>query len=99
MRLRRRQGARAERELPQPACVTGPQGRYAMTALWRLSALPVLLLLPAGLAQAADTKEVHKTVPLDRDGRVSIETFKGSITVTTWERTEGGGGGGIATGG
>jgi hypothetical protein len=52
---------------------------------------PVSLLsiaLAAGSAAGADYKEVHKTVPLDPDGRVSIETFKGWIDVTTWERPE-----------
>ncbi len=46
------------------------------------------LILAAGVAQAADTKEVHRTVPLDPDGRVSIDTYKGSVTVTTWDRRE-----------
>jgi hypothetical protein len=46
------------------------------------------LLTAASSAQAADTKEVHRTLALDRDGRVSVNTYKGSITVTTWERPE-----------
>lgn len=46
------------------------------------------LILAAGIARAADTKEVRRIVPLDRDGRVSIETFKGSVTVTSWDRSE-----------
>lgn len=52
------------------------------------SAILAALVLSAGVAQAADTKEFHQTVPLDRDGRVSLETFKGSVTVTTWDRPE-----------
>jgi len=43
--------------------------------------------LAAG-AQASDIKEVHKTLALDKDGRVSIHTYKGSVTVTTWDRPE-----------
>lgn len=46
------------------------------------------LLTAASSVQAADTKEVHRTLALDRDGRVSVNTYKGSITVTTWERPE-----------
>ncbi len=46
------------------------------------------LLLASNLAQAADTKEFHQTIPLDRDGRVSVETFKGSVDVKTWDRPE-----------
>jgi hypothetical protein len=42
----------------------------------------------AGAAQAADTKEVHRTVALDRDGRVSVNTYKGTVAVTTWDRPE-----------
>jgi hypothetical protein len=46
------------------------------------------LLTAASAAQAADTKEVHRTLALDRDGRVSVSTYKGTIAVTTWERPE-----------
>jgi hypothetical protein len=45
-------------------------------------------LTSAAAAQAADTKEVHRTVALDRDGRVTVHTFKGSVTVTTWDKPE-----------
>ncbi|MGE5277993.1 MAG: hypothetical protein ACM3SU_13430 [Acidobacteriota bacterium] len=44
--------------------------------------------LAAAAAAGADFKEVRRTVPLDPDGRVSIETFKGSIDVTAWDRPE-----------
>jgi len=52
------------------------------------AALVSAFFLAANLAQAADTKEVHKTVPLDKDGRVSVDTFKGSVDVKTWDRPE-----------
>ena len=45
-------------------------------------------LTSAAAAQAADTKEVHRTVALDRDGRVTVHTFKGTVTVTTWDKPE-----------
>ena len=45
-------------------------------------------VLAVSAAGGADFKEIHKTVPLDPGGRVSIETFKGSIDVTTWDRPE-----------
>ncbi len=54
----------------------------------KVALLCALILTAAGFAQAADTKEVHRIVALDRDGRVSIETFKGSVTVDTWDRPE-----------
>ena len=48
----------------------------------------VLLLLFALLppVQAQSTKTVKETFALDADGEVQIDTYKGSITVTTWDR-------------
>ena len=59
-----------------------------MRSSWEASVFAALALLYASLAQAADSKEIHQTIPLDRDGRLSIENFKGSISVTTWDRPE-----------
>ena len=45
-----------------------------------------VLALAGSLAAAgvfAETREVHKVLPLDADGSLSVETYKGSITVTT----------------
>jgi len=48
-----------------------------------------LLLAAPGVAHAEmASKEVHRTVALDRDGQVSIETYKGSIQVKAWDRAE-----------
>ncbi|MEM8484579.1 MAG: DUF4097 family beta strand repeat-containing protein [Bacteroidota bacterium] len=52
------------------------------------SALPILLLalfisLPA---QAQDTKEVSESIKLSGEGRVVIDTYKGSIDIATWDR-------------
>jgi len=58
-----------------------------MRALSKTAVWPALFFA-AGLAQASDTKEVHRTVPLARDGRVFIETFKGGVAVSTWDRPE-----------
>jgi hypothetical protein len=55
---------------------------------WTGAGLAAVLLSAAVTAQAADTKEVHRTLSLDRDGRVSIDTYKGTVTVTTWEKPE-----------
>jgi DUF4097 and DUF4098 domain-containing protein YvlB len=41
-----------------------------------------------GPAASAEVKEVRRTVPLDPDGAVSIETYKGSIDVRTWDRPQ-----------
>ena len=42
----------------------------------------------AALAQSETTRELHKVYPLAKDGRVKIDTYKGSITVTTWDKAE-----------
>ena len=54
------------------------------------SALFALLLLFAlsPSAQAQPTKTVKETFALAPDGAVQIDTYKGSITVTTWDRPE-----------
>jgi len=59
-----------------------------MNALSKAAFLSFALPLAAAAAQAADTKEVHRTVALARDGRVAINTYKGSVTVTTWDKPE-----------
>jgi Putative adhesin len=47
-----------------------------------------LTLLTLAALQAADSKDVNKTVALTPNGAVTIETHKGSIHVTTWDRPE-----------
>src|SRR5450631_1236932 len=48
----------------------------------------ILVLAVSSAAFGADTKDVNKTVALSRNGFVSIETHKGSIRVTTWDRQD-----------
>ena len=47
----------------------------------------VLTLLLAASPAVAD-RTVSKTLPLAADGKVTIDTYKGSISVTPWDRTE-----------
>jgi hypothetical protein len=47
-----------------------------------------LLAAPGVIPAEMASKEVQRTIALDRDGRVSIETFKGSVHVTGWDRAE-----------
>ena len=37
---------------------------------------------------AQEIREISKTVPLNSDGRLTIDTYKGSITITTWDKKE-----------
>jgi hypothetical protein len=48
-------------------------------------AVSLLLLAPIGM-QASPSREVHKVVELDPNGRLSIDTHNGSVTLTTWDR-------------
>lgn len=49
-------------------------------------ALVIMAVLFAGVdAAQAQERTVRETVDLDRDGRVSLKAFSGSITVTTWD--------------
>jgi Toastrack DUF4097 len=48
----------------------------------------VLIATAAGLLTAAESKDIHKTFPLDSRGHVTIDTYKGSIRVSTWDRNE-----------
>jgi hypothetical protein len=48
--------------------------------------LSLLLIAVSGFAAAS--KDVHRTVPLAADGRLTIDTYKGSIRVSTWDRAE-----------
>jgi hypothetical protein len=47
----------------------------------------VSIFLAASL-HAQETKEVRKSGPLSADGRVSVDTYKGSISVTGWDKPE-----------
>ena len=59
-----------------------------MDAPAKVPALLAAGLLAAALAPAAAFKEAHRTLPLAADGRLAISTYKGSITVTCWDKPE-----------
>ncbi len=39
-------------------------------------------------ANSQDSREISKNLPLKASGELSIDTYKGSITVTTWDKPE-----------
>jgi hypothetical protein len=47
-----------------------------------------ILASAAGFLGAADSKDFRQTVPLDSNGRFSLETYKGSIHVTAWDQPQ-----------
>ena len=48
----------------------------------------VFIATAAAILSAADSKDIHRTFPLDSRGHVTIDTYKGSIHVSTWDRNE-----------
>ena len=48
----------------------------------------VAMCLLVSNSPAQDTREVKKDVPLKSDGEVSINTYKGTISVTAWDKPE-----------
>ncbi len=46
----------------------------------------VLSMLSVGLSHAQYSREVNRTVALEKDGNVVIDTYKGSVKVATWDR-------------
>jgi len=53
--------------------------------------IPLCVLLsfaPGGVLAAITPKEVHQVVPLDAKGELSLETFKGTVKATAWDRAE-----------
>ncbi|MBI4428770.1 MAG: DUF4097 family beta strand repeat protein [Ignavibacteriales bacterium] len=59
-----------------------------MKRLFQSSVLLVSITLFTPSLFAQDTREISKTVPLNSDGTFSIDTYKGSITITTWDKRE-----------
>jgi hypothetical protein len=51
-------------------------------------AVVILLAAPGAISAETASKDVHRTVTLAKDGRVEIETYKGSVKVTAWDRPE-----------
>jgi hypothetical protein len=58
----------------------------------RFAAKQVCLLILCVAAPTAalgqTTREIRKTLPLASDGAVSIDTFKGTVTVTAWDNPQ-----------
>ena len=51
-------------------------------------AAAILLAAPWAVSAETASKDIQRTVALAKDGRVEIETFKGSVKVTAWDRPE-----------
>lgn len=52
--------------------------------------LSLIALLAAALplAAAPPVKEKNGTLPIGKDGRVQLETYKGTVKISTWDRAE-----------
>lgn len=47
-----------------------------------------ILVSAASLTFAAGTKDFKKTVPIDANGRFSLDTYKGSIHISAWDQPQ-----------
>jgi DUF4097 and DUF4098 domain-containing protein YvlB len=54
------------------------------------AALVAMILAPSAYAASGNnvTEEFHKTVPLNANGRVSLENVNGNVEITGWNRSE-----------
>ena len=52
------------------------------------SALAVSALLALPASAGLSSRDVSKTLPLAAGENVRVETYKGSVKVTTWDRAE-----------
>jgi DUF4097 and DUF4098 domain-containing protein YvlB len=54
------------------------------------AALVAMILAPSANAVSGNnvTEEFHKTVPLNANGRLSLENINGNVEITGWERNE-----------
>lgn len=60
-----------------------------MARIFELILVPLALAVwIAAQAIAQDVKEIRKTVPLAKDGRLVLDTHKGRVEVNTWDREE-----------
>ncbi|MCX6133396.1 MAG: DUF4097 family beta strand repeat-containing protein [Ignavibacteriales bacterium] len=51
-----------------------------------LTLILILVLLTSAIAQ--ESREVRKSGPFGANGRISVDTYKGSITILPWEKSE-----------
>lgn len=59
-----------------------------MSTVSRTIPASVLAFVLVATLAAQDTREVRKSGPLTADGSVYIDTYKGSVTVSTWDKPE-----------
>jgi DUF4097 and DUF4098 domain-containing protein YvlB len=54
------------------------------------AALVAMILAPSAYGASSNnvTEEFHKTVPLNANGRVSLENINGNVEITGWEKNE-----------
>lgn len=53
-----------------------------------LGFLLVLIIVATSLSSVQHTKEVRKTMSLESNGKLTIDTYKGTISIETWNKPE-----------
>jgi hypothetical protein len=51
-------------------------------------AVAILFATPGAASAETTSKEVRRTVSLEKDGRVTLETFKGTVKISVWDRPQ-----------
>jgi len=59
--------------------------RFAWETIFAIVAIAIGIHIPL---EAALTEELHKTYPLQADGRISLSNVNGAVHVTAWDRNE-----------
>ncbi|HLX13087.1 MAG TPA: DUF4097 family beta strand repeat-containing protein [Bacteroidota bacterium] len=54
----------------------------------RILLFGIISLLFASFALSQASREIKKTVDLNKDGELAIDTYKGSITIATWDKPQ-----------
>lgn len=58
--------------------------KFAIPFVVALTAISIFPLL----SYSQDSRDITKTLPLKADGDISIDTYKGSIKITTWDKPQ-----------
>src|SRR5438128_11583089 len=54
----------------------------------QLFAIAIIAIATHISLNAALTEELHKTYPIDADGRVSLKNVNGAVHISAWDRNE-----------
>lgn len=59
--------------------------RFAWETIFAIAAIAIGIHIPL---EAAPTEELHKTYPIEADGRISLSNVNGAVHIVAWDRNE-----------